>query len=92
MIGDVIDIRREETLIRLMHARGDVGPPEEGLHRLRAVVGADLELDHGFARMQADAVHAFHAGHRIVVAAPDGRGAVVVVLDFDLDGHEGAGR
>src|SRR5260221_10591516 len=72
VIGDIPDVRREETLIRFMHARGDVGPPEKRLHERRAVIGADFEFEKTFAGMQTDAMHALHAAHRIVITAPDG--------------------
>ena len=41
--------------------------------------------------MQAHAMHAFHAQHRIVIAAPDGDGAVGISLNFRFDGHESSG-
>src|SRR5690348_3975412 len=41
--------------------------------------------------MQAHPMHAFHALHRIVIAAPDGDGAVGMPLDFHFDGHESGG-
>lgn len=52
VIGDVINVRREKTLIRFMHARGDVGPPEKGLGQRCAIVGAHLEFHIRFAGMQ----------------------------------------
>ena len=67
-----------------MHARGHVGPPEKRLRERRAVVGADFQFQNGFARMQADAVHALHAAHRVVIAAPDGFRAVGVRFNFDI--------
>ncbi len=67
-----------------MHARGDIGPPQKRLHERRAVVGANFEFEISLARMQADAVHAFHAAHRIVVAAPDRFRAVRVFFDFKI--------
>ena len=39
--------------------------------------------------MQADAVHALHADHRVMVATPDRFAAVGVRLDFDVHRHEG---
>jgi hypothetical protein len=38
--------------------------------------------------MQTDAVHAFHARHGIVIAAPDGLRAVGVFLDFKVHRQE----
>src|SRR4051812_45298109 len=34
--------------------------------------------------MQADAMHPFHAGHRIMVAAPNDLRAIRVLLDFEI--------
>ena len=71
VVGDVVNVRREKTLIRLMHARGDIGPPQKRLRERRPVVGAHFQFKICPARMQADAVHSFHARHRVVVAAPN---------------------
>src|SRR5208283_792119 len=38
--------------------------------------------------MQADAVHAFHAGHRIVVAAPNRHCSFGALLDFKIHGQK----
>ena len=89
VVGDVIDVRREKALVGFMHAGGHIGPPEEALHTGRAIVGARLEFHETFAGMQANAVHAFHAGHRIVVAAPDSFGAIGVLLDFIVRRQKG---
>ena len=71
VVGDVINVWREKTLIRLVNARADVRPPEKRLHVGRAIVGAHFQLDDGLAGMEAHAMHALHATYRIVVAAPD---------------------
>jgi hypothetical protein len=71
VVGHVMNIRREKTLIRLMHARGDIRPPEKRLGERRAIVSAHFQFQRSAARMQANAVHAFHPAHRVVVAAPD---------------------
>ena len=71
VVGHVIDVRREEALVGLMDARGDVGPPEKRLHPRGAVVGADFEFEIRLAWMQANTVHALHATQRIMVAAPN---------------------
>ena len=88
VIGDVIDIRRKEALIRLMDARGDVGPPKKRLCQRRAIVGAHLEFDVGLAGMQADAVHSLHARHWIMIAAPNGHRAVSVFFNLIINGQE----
>ena len=71
MVGNVINIRRKEALISLMHARGDVSPPKKSLDQRRAVIGAGLKFNDCPARMKAYAVHAFHAAHWVVIATPD---------------------
>ena len=38
--------------------------------------------------MQADAVHAFHSRHRIVIAAPDGFRAIGMLLDLEVRGQK----
>ncbi len=92
MVGHVGSVRRKKRLILLVHPRGDVGPPEKSLNIGGAIVDADLEFDVTLARMQADAVHAFHASHRFVLCKPDGDGAVRVLLDFGVHGQKVAGR
>ena len=47
-----------------------------------------LPFSDRIARMQANAVHAFHAAHRIVIAAPNGLRAVGVFLDFKIHRQE----
>ena len=42
VVGHVGDVGREKALVGLMHAGGDVGPPEKCLHERGAVVGADF--------------------------------------------------
>ena len=39
--------------------------------------------------MQAYPMHAFHASHGIVIAAPNGLGAVRMCFNFEFDGQEG---
>src|SRR5216684_2008273 len=68
VVGYVIDVWREKALVLLMHPRGDVGPPEKGLRERRVIIGAHLQFKQCTARMQANAVHPFHASHRIMVA------------------------
>ena len=75
----------------LVNVGGHVSPPEEGLRLESSVIKADLELDIGLARMQADAMHALHAGHGIVVAAPDCDGTIWIALDGGFHRHESRG-
>src|SRR5579885_790273 len=72
VVGDVINVRRKKTLVGLVYAGGDVGPPEKGLDKRRAIANADFQLHQCPAWMETNAVHAFQAIQRIVVAAPDG--------------------
>ena len=41
--------------------------------------------------MKANAVHAIHPEHWVVVTAPNDDRSVGVTLDFDLDGHKSSG-
>src|SRR5690348_3430568 len=88
VVGDVIDIRWKEALIRLMNARGDIRPPEEGLHKRRAIVRAHLQFQISAPRMQTDAVHSFHPAHWIVIAAPNRLRTVFVLLNFKIHWQE----
>src|SRR6266568_9202807 len=38
--------------------------------------------------MQANAVHALHAGHRVMIAAPDSFGTIGVLFDLEMCGQE----
>ncbi len=84
MVGHVGNVGREKTLVRFIHARGDICPPKESLNEWRSVVGANFKFKKTFARMQADAMHAFHAAHRIVITAPNCFGAVGMFLDLKI--------
>ncbi len=91
VIGHAGDVRGEEALVLLVDTGGDVGPPEKRLGVRGAVMGADLEFDDGLVGVEADAVHAFHTAHGIVVAAPDRDAAVGVVFGVGIGGEEGCG-
>ncbi len=78
-------------MVSFMNASGDVRPPEKGLNKWRPVVGADFQFEIGTAGMQANAMHALHASHGIVVAAPDRDRAVRIAADGDFHGHERGG-
>ena len=88
VVGDVTHVGREERLVVLVRACGDVRPPQEGLRNVRAVREACLEFDQRRVAAQADAVRAAHALHRVQVAVPHRDRAVVGVLDVGLDGEE----
>ena len=91
LIGDVIDIRREEALIGFMHTGSYICPPQECLHKSRAVVSPHLQLQVGVARVQAHAMHSLHARHRVVVAAPNRLRAVGVFFNLKVDRQKGRG-
>ena len=91
VIGHVINIRREKTLIGFVNACGNVCPPKKGLHKRRSVVGAHLDFKICASWMHTDPVHAFHACHWIVVAAPDGLRAVGVFFDVEVHRQERRG-
>jgi hypothetical protein len=88
VIRDVIHIRWEETLKPLMHPRRHISPPQKSLRQCRAIVGAHLEFHVSLAGVQANAVHAFHPSHRIVIAAPDRYRSVSVAFDLMLHWEE----
>ncbi len=91
VVGDVADVGREERLVLVVDEGGDVGPPEERLGERGAVVEAGAEFDERGSGAEADAVHAFEAVERVVLAHPDGARAVFLIFDVDVGGHEGAG-
>ena len=92
VVGDHRHVGGEERLVVVVHARGDVGPPEERLGDGGAVEQAHARSMTGAAGTQADAVHALHAVERVVVGAPDRDRAVVLVLDGRIHRQERAGR
>ena len=71
-----------------MHARCSIGPPEERLRKRRAVVQPHFQFEYSAPWVQADAVHPLHALHRIVIAAPDGDGAVLRSFNLRCNRHE----
>ena len=91
VVGDVLDVRREEALVPVVDTRSDVRPPEERLRERRAVGETRLQLDETASGLQADAMRAPHARQGIVVAHPHRHTAVLVLLDLDVGGHERGG-
>ena len=89
VVGDIIDIGREEALVLFVDPGGDIRPPQEGLRQGGPVVGADLQLDAGRIGMEADPVHPLHPHQRIMVAQPDSERAIRLFLDAPGDRHEG---
>ena len=89
MVGHVIDVGREKALVSFVHARRDISPPKEFLGEWRPIVCADLQFKKCAAGMEANTMHAFHASHRIMIAAPNGLGTVGMVFNFKIDRQEG---
>src|ERR1051325_10820740 len=52
------------------------------------IVGTHFQFNYGTVRMQADAVHSFHARHWIMVAAPYGLRTVSVFFDAGINREE----
>lgn len=76
MIRNKANIGWEKRLISLMHPRCDICPPEKCLYIWTAIEEPDLQFHNGTAGAKAYAVHALHAQHGVVVAAPYSYGAV----------------
>src|SRR6187551_3512269 len=88
VVGDVGGVGREERLVMLVDAGGDVRPPEKSLHVGGAVVDARLELEQGTTGMKTNAVHALHARHRVVLRKPGRDGAVFRFFKVHVGRHE----
>jgi len=88
MVGDEAHVVGEERLVMLVHAGGDVRPPEEGLRVAAAIVEADFQFEIGAPGAQADAMHTLHARHGIVIATPHGDGAIGFAFDGYFDGEK----
>src|SRR5438132_11086169 len=71
-----------------MNVNRGVCPPEKRLRERCAIVKPDLKFKIGFARVQADAMHALQTVHWVMIGKPNGAGAVFVFLKQDLDRHE----
>ena len=69
MIEHGIHIRREYTLIRIVHLYSGVGPPKEGLGQIGSIIHPTLNLQIGTTWTQCKASHtllvehAFHLVH-----------------------------
>src|SRR5436853_6308003 len=71
-----------------MNVNRGVCPPEKRLRERCAIVKPDLKFKIGFARVQADAMHALQTVHWVMIGTPNGAGAVSVFLKQELDRHE----
>ena len=88
MIGHVVHVGREERLIAIVHAGGDVGPPEKGLRERCAVEQPRPQLDQRAARPKPETVHPLEAVERIVLAHPHRARPVGFFLDEHIGGQE----
>ena len=91
VVGDIVDIRGEKTLVIFVDAGGDIRPPEEGLRERSAVVEAAAKLHEGAAGTEADAVHALQTVQRVVLGLPDSENSPTLVFDHDIRRQVGAG-
>src|ERR1043165_4561211 len=85
MISNIRNVRRKKTLVSFMYTNRHICPPQKRLNKRRPIVSAYFQLKDSAFRMQADTMHPFHAGHRIVVAAPYSFRAIGVFFDADVD-------
>src|SRR5262245_58600006 len=72
-----------------MHASRNICPPKKRLRELRAIVDANFQFEIGASRVEADAVHAFHTCHWIVIAAPNGFRAISMLFNFEIGRQKG---
>jgi hypothetical protein len=89
MVGDEMHIHWEKRLHLLVDLDGGIGPPKERLNKRRPVIETNFQLHIRLAGVEADAMHALHARHRIVVAAPHSHRPILFALDLNLDRHKG---
>ena len=81
VVGDIGHVGREERLVPVVDAGGDVRPPQERLGQRRPIDEPHPHLDQRRVGMDRDPVHALHPVHRLVLAAPHRHAAVRVLLD-----------
>src|SRR3984885_11594470 len=89
MVGNESHIRREKSLVLVVDANANIGPPKECLRERRPIVEPDLRFHQRFARMQTDPNHPLHAMHRLVFAEPNGLAAIGRFFNFPMDWHIG---
>ena len=70
MVEYGIDIRREYTLIIIVHSHGWIRPPEESLRHIGTVVELSLDFQISLARAQGKARHSLLVEHLFCFAHP----------------------
>ena len=89
MIKDGIDIWREDALIVVVDLHGRVGPPQECLRHVGAVIQHALYLKVCTAGTQGEARHSLLMEHLLHLAHPHCDAAVLVLLYARVDRHIG---
>ena len=91
MVEHGVDVGREHALILVVDLNGGIGPPEEGLRYVGAVVEATLDLEIGASGTQREACHTLLMEHLLHLAHPHADRPVGILLDARIDGHIGSG-
>ena len=86
-----VDVRREDALVVVVDGHSGVGPPEERLRQVGAVVEHSLDFKVCAAGAQREAGHPLLVEHTLHLADPYRDGTVFMLLDGGVDGHERAG-
>ena len=91
MVEHGIHIGWEDTLIGIVHLDGWVGPPEEGLGHIRAVIEHSLYFKIGTSGTQGESRHSLLMEHLLHLAHPYGHRPVTALLDGTVGRHKGGG-
>ena len=70
MIEHCVDVGWEHTLISIVHIHSRIGPPQEGLRHVGAVVEAAFDFQIGTAWTQGKACHTLLMEHLLHFAYP----------------------
>ena len=83
VIHDCMHVRREYGICMLIDRNCRIGPPQEGLRHIGAVVKLPLDLDIGFAGIQGKCAHALGAVHFVDFTDIDcGRTVLVLLIEI----------
>ncbi len=91
VVVDRVDVGREDRLVALVHRHGGVGPPEEALGKAGPVVDPGRDLDEGLSRLQGETGEDPEPRHAVDVPDPAGPGAVLLLLEGEIDRGVGVG-
>ncbi|CCZ49339.1 unknown [Bacteroides sp. CAG:661] len=91
MVEHGVDVGREDALIIVVDGNSRIGPPQEGLRHLRAVIEHALDFEEGMPRAEGETCHAFLMEHALHLADPYRDAAVGIFFDGGVNGHVGAG-